>query len=75
MKFMTKEELEKFAASYKNIKILEPGSSETFANTIKNKSIGLPLWKYCIVACLIFLLAETMLVRYFRQAAAKAVSV
>jgi hypothetical protein len=75
MKFMSKEDLEKFAASYKNIKILDPGSSETFANTIKNKSIGAPLWKYCVVACLLFLLAETLLIRYFRQATEKMVSV
>ncbi len=66
MNFYKEEELKVIAANYPNVRLLDPGSSETFLSTVKAAGLGIPLWRYCILACLVFLLAETLLIRYFR---------
>lgn len=62
----TGEEVRKLMGSSDNISIFEASSTEAFSNEIKARYLGKPLWKYCIMLALFFLLAEVLLIRFLK---------
>ncbi len=62
----TGEEVRSLMGSGENIGIFEAGSTEAFSNEIKERYLGKPLWKYCIMLALFFLLAEVLLIRFLK---------
>ncbi len=64
MEFYSGEELKNIFKDRSNIEVLETDSPEDFYSTFKNKNIGTPLWKYCLILSLIFLLTEILLIRF-----------
>lgn len=64
MDFYSPEELKNQFSSFKNVQVLEVDGFEDFYKTFKNQNIGTPLWKYCLILALIFLLTEIALIRF-----------
>ena len=64
--FYSPEELMTIFASNKNVHVYKASSSEDFVSKFKKENIGVPLWKYCLILCLMFLLAELLLIRFFK---------
>jgi hypothetical protein len=58
------EELKKAFSEYKNVNIYDTQSSAGFLTEFKKDNIGIALWKYCLILCLIFLLVEILLIRF-----------
>lgn len=50
---------------WKNVSILTP-NIKTFAKDIQQQQNGIPLWKYCILLTLFFLLLETLFIRFLK---------
>ncbi|MCR6640648.1 MAG: BatA domain-containing protein [Sporocytophaga sp.] len=65
MDFYSIDELKKFQAAHPNVKILPLENTDSFVNDFKNEDQGRPLWKYCLILCLLFLLTEILLIRFF----------
>jgi hypothetical protein len=65
---LSMDELNKFTAlpGITNISVLE-AEGKDLSHTISQLNEGKRLWKYCIVAALIFLALETILIRYFHR--------
>jgi hypothetical protein len=66
MDFYTAEELKEKFASQKNIQVYDKIDSGDFIKNFKAQNLGIDLWKYCIVAALIFLLVEILLIRLMK---------
>jgi hypothetical protein len=60
------EELAQLAAAHKNIKLYNIESGEQFADSFRQGNIGTPLWKYCLIGALLFLLVEILLIRFWK---------
>ncbi|WP_231570062.1 hypothetical protein [Sporocytophaga myxococcoides] len=65
MDFYTLDELKKFQGTHPNVKILPLENTDSFLKDFKNEDQGRPLWKYCLILCLLFLLTEILLIRFF----------
>jgi hypothetical protein len=67
MQFVDEDDLAELGAEAKGsvIKVFKPGSGD-LSKTIHRENEGVPLWKYCIIAALLFLLAETLLLRFWK---------
>jgi hypothetical protein len=48
----------------KNITVFDSGDSQEFADAIKKKKFGIPLWKYAVILALMFLMTEVLLIRF-----------
>jgi len=66
MEFYTPTELKSFFAGQKNVTIFDNLLDGDFVKTFQENNIGTPLWKYCIILALAFLLAETLLIRFMK---------
>ncbi len=62
----TSEELKRIFAGRKNIQIFETIDNEKFGNEFKEKNVALPLWRYALMAALLFLLTEVLLIRFWK---------
>lgn len=60
------EEVKTALGGGNQVSIFKATSADTFSNEIKERYLGTPLWKYAIVLALLFLLAEVLLIRYFK---------
>ena len=60
------EELKKLTEKNKNVKIYDLETSTQFADSFRENNIGTPLWKYFIIASLLFLLIEILLIRFYK---------
>ncbi len=65
MDFYSIEELKKVQGAHPNVKILPLENTDSFLKDFKNEDQGRPLWKYCLILCLLFLLTEILLIRFF----------
>ena len=61
------EEVKELLGGGNNISLFQASSMETFSNDIKKRYLGTPLWKYAIVLALLFLLAEVLLIRFWKN--------
>ena len=66
MEFYSPEELMTIFGGSKNVHVYKASSSDEFVSKFKKDNIGVPLWKYCLILCLLFLLAELLLIRFFK---------
>jgi hypothetical protein len=48
------------------VTLFEASSTEAFSTEIKERYLGTPLWKYCLILALVFLLAEVLLIRFLK---------
>ena len=46
--------------------VFAAGSAQAFSNEIKERYLGVPLWKYCLALALLFLAAEVLLLRFWK---------
>ncbi len=67
MQFYSLDELKKIFAGRKNVQIYENIADKKFIQDFQERNIGTPLWKYFIWLALIFLLAEVLIIRFFKQ--------
>ena len=61
------KQLDELLGNRSNISLFQATSMETFSNAIKERYLGTPLWKYAIVLALVFLLAEVLLIRFWKN--------
>ena len=54
------------ALGAKTDNILQANASTNFVELVGERSRGVVLWKWCIILALLFLLAETLLIRLWR---------
>lgn len=66
MDFYKPEELKTFFAGQKNITVFDNILDGDFVKTFQENNIGTPLWKYCVIVALIFLLIEILLIRFMK---------
>ncbi|WP_337044650.1 BatA domain-containing protein [Emticicia sp. 17c] len=66
MEFYTPDELRKFFAGQKNVTIFDNLLDGDFVKTFQESNVGTPLWKYCIILALAFLLVEILLIRFMK---------
>jgi hypothetical protein len=66
MDFYSPEELRRFFVGKKNIVIFDNLLDGDFIKTFQENNIGTPLWKYCILLALLFLLIEILLIRFMK---------
>jgi len=60
------EEAKALLGGGNNISIFKPAGQGSFTNEIKERYLGRQLWKYALVAALLFLLAEVLLIRFMK---------
>ena len=60
----TVEELEEYLNDLPNLSLYEINDVEEFRATLVNKFVGWPLWKYCLILSIVFLLAEILIIRF-----------
>lgn len=64
MDFYEVEDLKKAFGQNKNIQIYDVDNNEDFISKFKNENLGIPLWKYSLILCLMFLAIEVLLIRF-----------
>lgn len=57
------DELKKIFAGKKNVQVYDLVKEGNFADDFKARNVGRNLWKYCLIAALLFLLTEIALIR------------
>ncbi|ABG59061.1 BatA domain-containing protein [Cytophaga hutchinsonii] len=63
---LTTEALQEFAAGKQYIHILDAVNQKDFSDALKSLRDGKPLWKYCVILALLFLLVEVLLLRFLK---------
>jgi len=66
MEFYTPQELKSFFAGQKNVTVFDNLLDGDFVKTFRENNVGTPLWKYCVMFSLAFLLAEVLLIRFMK---------
>lgn len=64
LSFYNQEELAELVGE--RVNIIEGNNSASFAEIISTQNQGSPLWKYCLIAVLLFLAIETALLRLWK---------
>lgn len=62
----TIKELEEIAKTYPNVNVYKSTGGESFLDQFKKDNIGIALWKYCLLASILFLGIEIMLLRFYK---------
>jgi hypothetical protein len=63
-RFSTTDLTERFGNSM--VSVFTSGSASSLASDIRERYLGTPLWKHCLVLSLLFLLAEVLLIRFLK---------
>ena len=66
MDFYSSDDLRTLFAGQKNIQIFDKVDSGDFIKKFKSENLGTDLWKYCVMAALLFLLIEILLIRLMK---------
>jgi hypothetical protein len=66
MDFYTAEELRQLFAGQKNVEVFDKIDDADFVKTFKDQNFGLSLWKYFLIAALVFLAIEIALIRLMK---------
>ena len=64
--FYSEAELKQIFSGRKNVQVFTAAGQGGFASEFKAASQGRNLWKYCLVAALLFLLAEILVIRFLK---------
>ncbi len=62
----TGEEVKAMLGGGSNISVFQQSAEGSFSNEIKERYLGRQLWKYALIAALLFLLAEVLLIRFLK---------
>ncbi len=62
----TTAELKQIFGRYKNVQVFNALNEGEFAGEFKDLNQGKNLWKYCLIAALVFLLAEILVIRFVK---------
>ncbi len=62
----TTTELKQIFSRYKNVQVFDALNEGEFVSEFKAESQGRNLWKYCLIAALVFLLAEILIIRFVK---------
>lgn len=63
---ISQDELTAWAEGKSNVHVLDAVNQVDFSDELKSLKDGKPLWKYCIILALFFLLAEVLLLRFLK---------
>jgi hypothetical protein len=68
LRVLSKDELEKITSlpGVTNMNVID-AEGKDLSHTISQLNEGKRLWKYCIIASLLFLAIEVLLIRYFHR--------
>ena len=69
MEYIEPDELTKMARNMPNARVFQGGTLQTFSKGIKERYLGVPLWKYCLILSLAFFFTEFLLLRFFKAGA------
>ncbi|MDQ4141535.1 MAG: hypothetical protein M3142_13580 [Bacteroidota bacterium] len=65
LKQFTVQELQNLTAGQKNIHVVNAANELDLKKELTTENLGVPLWKYCLILCLVFMFTEILLIRYF----------
>ena len=60
------EEVKAMLGGGDNISTFRPAAEGSFSNEIKERYLGRQLWRFSLMAALLFLLAEVLLIRFMK---------
>jgi hypothetical protein len=63
-RFYTPTELKNIFAGNKRVQVYESATEKNFVGDFKDRNIGISLWKYCLLAALVFFLGEVLALRF-----------
>lgn len=66
LQFFTEDELTELSERNARVQLFENRDEETFAKEFKEQQFSKALWRYALFLALLFLLAETLLVRFWK---------
>lgn len=66
LEYYSAAELGQLFVNYTNVKVISNENIDSHISVIKSDSFGFPIWKYCLIISLLFLLFEIILIRYFK---------
>ena len=66
LRFFSEDELQTFAERNARVQLFENRDEENFAKEFKEQQFSKALWRYALFLALLFLLAETLLVRFWK---------
>ena len=66
MDFYSVDELKSIFNGNKNVQIFDKIDDADFVKTFKDQNFGVALWKYFLIAALVFLAIEILLVRLMK---------
>lgn len=49
------------------VKIFDSADAKTFSKEIKERYLGVPLWKYALLLAVLFLVMEVLIIRFYKQ--------
>lgn len=64
--YYSPEELQTLAQNKPHVRLLPEITPQNFSDAIKSADFAISLWKYCLLLALLFLLAEVLLVRFWK---------
>ncbi len=62
--YFSTDELKSLFAGQKNVQILESLDSQKFRSDFIKNNVAIPLWRYFVLAALVFLMAEVLILRF-----------
>ncbi len=68
LEYYSTEELESSLGKYPNVQIFNAAGMDDFAKEFNTRNIARPLWRYALFLALFFLLAEILLIRFWKGA-------
>ncbi|MFC5411015.1 BatA domain-containing protein [Larkinella bovis] len=66
MEFYKPDELRRIFASQPNVQIFDSIQDDDFVEELRQQNLGTNLWKYFVIAALVFLLAEIAVIRFMK---------
>ncbi|MGA0560380.1 BatA domain-containing protein [Larkinella sp. VNQ87] len=66
MEFYTPDELRRIFANQPNVQVFNSIQDDDFVEELRQQNLGTNLWKYFVIAALVFLLAEVAVIRFMK---------
>ncbi|GAB3916498.1 BatA domain-containing protein [Larkinella terrae] len=66
MEFYKPDELRRIFANQPNVEIFDSIQDDDFVEELRQQNLGTNLWKYFVIAALVFLLAEVAVIRFMK---------
>ncbi|MFC0185892.1 hypothetical protein ACFFJX_27040 [Pseudarcicella hirudinis] len=66
MDFYGENELKKIFSNQKNVQVFDKIDDDNFIRNFKEQNFGVALWKYFLIAALVFLAIEIAIVRFMK---------